>query len=46
MQLETPIDTVSAFARSARDRGVNVMLNAAPAAPCRRRCSRRLTCSW
>lgn len=31
MQLETPIDTVSAFARTARDRGVKVMLNAAPA---------------
>ena len=31
MQLETPIDTVTAFARTARDRGVRVMLNAAPA---------------
>jgi len=31
MQLETPIDTVSAFARTARARGVKVMLNAAPA---------------
>ena len=31
MQLETPIDTVSAFARTARDRGTKVMLNAAPA---------------
>ncbi|MGN6819550.1 MAG: ribokinase [Sphingomonas sp.] len=31
MQLETPLDTVSAFAGVARDRGVKVMLNAAPA---------------
>lgn len=31
MQLETPLDTVSAFARTARDRGVKVLLNAAPA---------------
>jgi ribokinase len=31
MQLETPIDTVAAFARVAHDLGVNVMLNAAPA---------------
>jgi ribokinase len=31
MQLETPLDTVSAFARAARDRGVKVLLNAAPA---------------
>ena len=33
MQLETPIDTVAAFARAARDRGIKVMLNAAPARP-------------
>jgi len=31
MQLETPLDTVAAFARAARDRGVKVLLNAAPA---------------
>jgi ribokinase len=31
MQLETPIDTVTAFARAARDRGIRMMLNAAPA---------------
>jgi len=31
MQLETPIDTVSAFARAARERGTKVLLNAAPA---------------
>ncbi|WP_218016886.1 ribokinase [Sphingomonas mali] len=31
MQLETPLDTVSAFARTARDRGIKVLLNAAPA---------------
>ena len=31
MQLETPLDTVSAFARAARDRGIKVLLNAAPA---------------
>lgn len=31
MQLETPIDTVLAFARAAHDRGVKVLLNAAPA---------------
>lgn len=31
MQLESPVETVSAFARTARDRGVRVMLNAAPA---------------
>jgi ribokinase len=31
MQLETPVDTVSAFARAARDSGVKVLLNAAPA---------------
>ena len=31
MQLETPIDTVSAFARATRDRGTKVLLNAAPA---------------
>lgn len=31
MQLETPLETVSAFARAARDRGVKVLLNAAPA---------------
>lgn len=31
MQLETPLDTVSAFARAARNRGVKVLLNAAPA---------------
>lgn len=31
MQLETPIETVIAFARAARSRGVQVVLNAAPA---------------
>jgi ribokinase len=31
MQLETPLDTVAAFARAARDRGIKVLLNAAPA---------------
>lgn len=31
LQLETPIDTVTAFARSARAAGVTVVLNAAPA---------------
>lgn len=31
MQLESPVETVSAFARTAHDRGVRVMLNAAPA---------------
>ena len=31
MQLETPIDTVSAYARAARACGVKVVLNAAPA---------------
>ncbi|MBS0479630.1 MAG: ribokinase [Proteobacteria bacterium] len=31
MQLETPIDTVMAFAQTARERGVGVLLNAAPA---------------
>ena len=31
MQLETPIDTVTAYARAARARGVKVVLNAAPA---------------
>lgn len=31
MQLETPVDTVTAFARTARERGVRVLLNAAPA---------------
>ncbi len=31
MQLETLLDTVAAFARAARDRGVKVLLNAAPA---------------
>lgn len=31
MQLETPLDTVSAFARAASDGGVRVLLNAAPA---------------
>ena len=31
MQLETPIDTVTAYARAARTRGVKVVLNAAPA---------------
>ncbi|WCM25033.1 ribokinase [Sphingomonas sp. QA11] len=31
MQLESPVETVSAFALTARDRGVRVMLNAAPA---------------
>lgn len=31
MQLETPVDTVTAFAQVARARGVRVLLNAAPA---------------
>ena len=31
LQLETPLDTVTAFAHSARDSGVKVLLNAAPA---------------
>jgi ribokinase len=31
MQLETPIDSVTAYAREARRRGVKVVLNAAPA---------------
>ena len=31
LQLETPLETVTAFARAARDRGVKVLLNAAPA---------------
>lgn len=31
MQLETPIDTVIAYARAARARGIKVVLNAAPA---------------
>ena len=31
MQLETPVDTVYAFAKSARAQGVTVVLNAAPA---------------
>ncbi|HEY0684192.1 MAG TPA: ribokinase [Steroidobacter sp.] len=31
LQLETPIDTVIAYARAARQRGVKVVLNAAPA---------------
>lgn len=31
LQLETPIDTVVAYARAARQRGVRVVLNAAPA---------------
>ena len=31
LQLETPIDTVTAFARAARRQGVKVVLNAAPA---------------
>ena len=31
LQLETPLETVTAFARSARDSGVKVLLNAAPA---------------
>jgi len=31
MQLETPIETVIAYARAARSRGVQVVLNAAPA---------------
>lgn len=33
MQLETPLDTVAAFAAAARAAGVKVMLNAAPAQP-------------
>jgi ribokinase len=31
LQLETPLETVTAFARAARDAGVKVLLNAAPA---------------
>ncbi len=31
LQLETPMDTVTAFARAARQQGVRVVLNAAPA---------------
>ena len=31
LQLETPMDTVTAFARAARQQGVKVVLNAAPA---------------
>jgi len=31
LQLETPLDTVTAYARAARDQGVAVVLNAAPA---------------
>jgi ribokinase len=31
LQLETPVDTVTAFARAARQQGVKVVLNAAPA---------------
>jgi ribokinase len=31
LQLETPLDTVTAFARAARQQGVKVVLNAAPA---------------
>ncbi|GAA0516520.1 ribokinase [Deinococcus depolymerans] len=31
LQLELPLDTVQAYARSARERGVTVVLNAAPA---------------
>jgi len=31
LQLETPIETVSAYARAAHDKGVKVVLNAAPA---------------
>ncbi len=31
LQLETPIDTVAAYARAAREQGVAVVLNAAPA---------------
>jgi ribokinase len=31
LQLETPLETVSAFARAAREQGVKVLLNAAPA---------------
>ncbi|HEY1131248.1 MAG TPA: ribokinase [Roseateles sp.] len=33
LQLETPIDTVTAYARRARAAGVSVVLNAAPARP-------------
>jgi ribokinase len=33
LQLETPIETVVAYARAARDQGVKVVLNAAPARP-------------
>jgi ribokinase len=31
LQLETPLETVTSFARAARERGVKVLLNAAPA---------------
>ncbi|HST44409.1 MAG TPA: ribokinase [Luteimonas sp.] len=33
MQLETPLDAVAAWARAARDAGIGVVLNAAPAQP-------------
>ncbi len=33
MQLETPLDTVTAYARVARAQGIQVVLNAAPAQP-------------
>ena len=33
LQLETPLETVTAYARAARQRGVKVVLNAAPARP-------------
>jgi ribokinase len=33
LQLETPLDTVVAYARAAREQGVKVVLNAAPARP-------------
>lgn len=33
MQLETPLATIAAYAREARDQGVKVVLNAAPAQP-------------
>lgn len=33
LQLETPLPTVTAYARAARDQGVAVVLNAAPAQP-------------
>ena len=33
LQLETPLSTVTAFARAARAAGISVMLNAAPAQP-------------